>query len=183
MKKTKDFYRLTMTLMLLFLLGCIIGWVYEMLFYRIDTGSFIKRGQGFGPWLPIYGAGTMMIIPITSRLKGSKLAVFAVSASGAGVIEWIAGWILFRFANGLRLWNYNEEIWNWGNIGGFVCLRSVLIFGCLGLLINNIIVPLVINKTREMKKWTLTAMTLPLFTLFVLDFIYGYLIKPILKIM
>ena len=41
-------YRTMITIFLLVVLGAMIGWVYEMLFYRIDQGHFIRRGQG-GP--------------------------------------------------------------------------------------------------------------------------------------
>ena len=161
----------------------IMGWIYECAFYSLTEGEFIRRGFCLGPWIPIYGVGTALFLLVTGMKEITAFKAFVAGFLGSGILEFVTGWGLYHFADGLRLWDYNTEIWNWGNIGGFVCLRSVLIFGCLGLLVNNIIVPLVINKTREMKKWILTAMTLPLFTLFVLDFIYGYLIKPILKIM
>ena len=33
-------------LALLFAGGGIVGWIYEMLFYRINDGMFVQRGQG-----------------------------------------------------------------------------------------------------------------------------------------
>ena len=36
-------------LALLFAGGGIVGWIYEMLFYRINDGMFVQRGQGLGP--------------------------------------------------------------------------------------------------------------------------------------
>lgn len=182
-KDTKDYLRNAIVVMLLFLLGCIMGWIYEMLFYRIDTGAFIKRGQGFGPWLPIYGFGTLIIITATYRLKHDRLAVFAVSTMGAGLVELITGWALFHFGAGLRLWDYNKEIWNWGNIGGYICLRSVLVFGAAGMFLVYILVPFVSKKTSEIKTTTLAAVMLPLTVLFVLDFLYGYIIKPVMQIL
>jgi len=147
-----------------------------MLFYRIDKGCFIKRGQGFGPWLPIYGFGELMLLPVAMRLKNSKTAVFCTCAAGAGIFEYIVGWFLLHF-KGLRLWDYNIEILNWGNIGGFICLRSLLLFGLCGLFATYILFPYFFDRTSKMKTKTLAIQAIPLAVLFIPDFIYGYIIK------
>ena len=43
----------------------IFGYIYEILFYRIDLGYFTKRGKGFGPWLPLYAFGGLLITLFT----------------------------------------------------------------------------------------------------------------------
>ena len=115
-------------LALLFAGGGIVGWIYEMLFYRINDGMFVQRGQGLGPWLPIYGFGSVFICLLAVRFEKSKIAVFLVSALVSGVVEYLTGWVFYTFFDGLRLWDYNTEIWNWGNINGYICLRSILLF-------------------------------------------------------
>ena len=134
-KEITDQYRLIVTVILVFIIGCIAGWIYEMAFYRIDLGHFVKRGQGMGPWLPIYGVGALAITALFYERHTSPGIVFLGSTLTSGIIEFATGWGLFHFGNGLRLWDYNVEIWNWGNIGGYVCLRSVLLFGLCGLFI------------------------------------------------
>ena len=174
--------RKAITIFLLFFIACVIGWIYEMLFYRIDTGEFIKRGQGFGPWLPIYGFGALSIVALTSKKKFSITGIFLISAVGSAIIELIAGWALFTFGNGLRLWDYNTEIWNWGNIGGYVCIRSVLLFAIMGTLFYYLIIPKVTALTSKFKLSVLTAVTLPIAIIFFTDLIIGYLIKPFFAI-
>ena len=61
---------------LLFVGGGIAGWIYEMLFYRINDGMFVERGQGIGPWLPIYAFGSVFICLIAVHFQRSKAAVF-----------------------------------------------------------------------------------------------------------
>ena len=170
--------RKAITIFLLFFIACVIGWIYEMLFYRIDTGGFIKRGQGFGPWLPIYGFGALSIVALTSKKKFSITGIFLISAVGSAIIELVAGWALFTFGNGLRLWDYNTEIWNWGNIGGYVCIRSVLLFAIMGTLFYYLIIPKVTALASKFKLSVLTAVTLPIAIIFFTDLIIGYLIKP-----
>ena len=74
-------------LALLFAGGGIAGWIYEMLFYRINDGMFVHRGQGLGPWLPIYGFGSVFICIIAEYFRRSKVLVFLVSAAVSGVLE------------------------------------------------------------------------------------------------
>lgn len=117
-------------LCVVFAMGGIGGWIYEMFFYRLALGEFIKRGQGVGPWLPIYAFGAWLLLAATVRMR-KKWLVFLAGALILGAFECLSGFLLLRLG-GLRLWNYNEERWNFGNVGGFICLRSVLMFGVLG---------------------------------------------------
>ena len=43
----------------------IFGYIYEILFYRIDLGYFTKRGKGLAPWLPLYTMGRLLITLFT----------------------------------------------------------------------------------------------------------------------
>ena len=81
-----DFDRKTMALvlLLLFVVGAVSGWLYEMGFYRIDLGQFVKRGHGIGPWLPIYGFGSVLILLTTFRLRKHPLAVLCWNLAPAG---------------------------------------------------------------------------------------------------
>ena len=170
---------LILRLMLIFVLGGILGWVYEMLFYRIDLGHFTRRGHGFGPWLPIYGFGSLFILFFTRRLKRWPWAVFLMAGLVTGLLEYFTGWALYRFWGGLRLWDYNTEIWNWGNIQGFVCLRSVLVFALAALGLVYGIEPALVRLSGRVPKrlWTLVCV-LP-FCLFVLDILWGYVLHPL----
>ncbi|MBR5973697.1 MAG: putative ABC transporter permease [Clostridiales bacterium] len=167
------------TIFMLAVLGCMIGWVYEMLFYRIDMGHFIKRGQGYGPWLPIYGFGGLFLTLLTYKRKVHPLVVFFGTVIGAGIIEFTTGWFLYNFMDGLRLWDYNKEIWNWGNIGGYVCLRSVLIFGVLGVLFNLWAIPGFFKLSKEWGSKRILAVSIPTAILFFGDILLGYIIKPL----
>ena len=165
-------------LLLLFVVGAVSGWLYEMGFYRIDQGQFIKRGHGIGPWLPIYGFGSLFILVTTARLKKHPLAVFAVAGLVSGVLEFATGWALYHFWDGLRLWDYNTEIWNWGNIGGYVCIRSVLFFAFAGLLLVYGVFPLLCHLAEKLPKPAMIAVSVIPFGLFMADIITGYCLKP-----
>ena len=46
---------------LIMILSGFFGFIYEMLFYKIDLGYFVKRGSTFGPWIPIYAFGGLLL--------------------------------------------------------------------------------------------------------------------------
>ena len=158
-------WRTIFTIFLLVVLGAMIGWVYEMLFYRIDQGHFIRRGQG-GPWLPIYGFGALGLTLVTYKRKVNPWLVFIITVIGSFILEFGTGWVLYHCFGGLRLWDYNKEIWNWGNIGGYVCFRSVLIFGILGVLYTKWAVPGFFHMTEKMGRKKLLAIAIPIAVIF-----------------
>ncbi len=127
-------------LLLLFVFGGLFGFVYEEIFYRIDLGYFVKRGTTFGPWIPIYGFGTVFIAMATDRWKKNPAIIFILSAAISGLLEFITGYVV-NHTFGIRLWDYNTEIWNWCNISGYVCLRSVLFFAIYGVCLRYMIYP------------------------------------------
>ncbi len=128
-------------LFLIFTFGGIFGFIYEELFYLIDLGYLVKRGTTFGPWIPIYGFGAILIIITTNRIRRFPVAVFAVAAIVSGILEFVTGYVLLHI-QGVRLWDYNTEIWNWGNIGGYICARSVLFFGVSALFLQYAVYPM-----------------------------------------
>ena len=164
-------------LALLFAGGGIAGWIYEMLFYRINDGMFVHRGQGLGPWLPIYGFGSVFICIIAEYFRRSKVLVFLVSAAVSGILEFLTGWILFHLFDGLRLWDYNTEIWNWGNIGGYICLRSILLFAFAGVFLTFIALPVVQDMADRIPRRVFRIICLVPAALFIVDILGGYILR------
>ena len=137
-------------LCLLLVMGGVFGFIYETIFYRIDLGYFVKRGTTLGPWIPIYAYGAFFILLLAYRFRRYPLAVFLLGSLSSGALEYAVGWALWHFRQ-VRLWDYNTEIWNWGNIDGFICARSVLFFGVSGLLLVYVLVPIASHVAGKMK--------------------------------
>lgn len=163
MKKEK-----LLKIILLFIIGGIFGFIYETLFYRIDLGYFTKRGTTFGPWIPIYAYGALLINTLTKK-SNNNFKTFIISGISCGLLELFIGFITFKIFN-VRLWDYNIEILNFGNIGGFVCLRSVLFFGVSGIFLKEIINPLINNITNNINK-TKSIIIYSVGLIFILDVI------------
>lgn len=144
----------------------IFGFIYETIFYRIDLGYFIKRGTTFGPWIPIYAFGGLFILLFSYKYKDKPLLVFLINILVTGLLEYLTGYVLLKYFN-IRLWDYNNEILNYGNINGFICLRSVLFFGLSSLFLIYIIVPF-IEKIYNKK---IEVISIILLSIFMLDMI------------
>lgn len=164
-------------LALIFTVFGIVGWIYEMLFYRINDGMFVERGQGLGPWLPIYGFGAVFICLFAIRFRKSMPAVFLMSALVSGVVEYLTGWVLYTFFDGLRLWDYNTEIWNWGNINGYICLRSILLFAFAGVFLIFIAVPMIRQLSLLVPQKVFRGTSLALFTICMIYFLIKYVFR------
>ena len=174
MKRAITELRSELLLLMVFTTGGIFGFIYELLFYRIDLGHFVKRGITFGPWIPIYGFGAVLVVLTTSRMKASPLRVFTISALGCGGLELAAGFLL-KHLMGLRLGDYNVEIWNWGNIGGYICARSVLFFGASALLLQYVIYPFLERLSKRCSEKGLIIVAVVPGALFVLDILMSLL--------
>ena len=161
-------------LMFLCTCGGIFGFLYETLFYRIDLGYFVKRGTTLGPWIPIYAYGSFFILLFAYRFRRHPLAVFLLGTVSSGVLEYAVGWFLWTRLH-TRLWDYNTEIWNWGNINGYICARSVLFFGLSGLFLVYLLVPVATHLAGTMKKRTFALMSLIPAGLFILDIVYSFI--------
>lgn len=155
------------------------GWVYEFIFYFFDggTGEFYMQGGNLLPWINIYAIGAIFILLTTLKFKKYPWAVFLISAVVTGLLEFVAGWLIYTIGNGTRYWDYNTEILNFGNIGGFVCLRSVLFFGVSALFLVYMIVPFCIYLSQKMRKRAFLLLAILLFSFVMLDEVANLILK------
>ena len=49
-----------------------VGWLYEVMWFIIVKHKFVNRGVLFGPCLPIYGFGMIILILLLSKYKNKK---------------------------------------------------------------------------------------------------------------
>lgn len=164
-------------IMLLVVFAGFFGWVYEFIFYYFDggTGEFYMQGGNFLPWINIYAIGAVLIVWACWKIRKYPWAVFLLSMLVAGIVEFVGGWLVYTIGNGTRYWDYNTEILNFGNIGGFVCLRSVLVFGFSALFLIYIILPCVIWLAQKLSKKAFLTLAITLFAIVMLDEVYNLL--------
>lgn len=165
---------------ILIIFSGVFGWIYEFIWYFINSGfkTFYMRGGNYLPWINIYVYGSFLILFFTYKRRNKPLQVFLISILVTGILEYFSGLILYDVLGWTRCWSYNEEIWTWGNIGGFVCLRSVLFFGISGILLVYVIVPTAIKIVKKCNENILYIISIILCSIFILDEIYNLILYP-----
>lgn len=183
----KDYKFDTSTMLGIFCLIIVItgvcGWLYEVVFYFFNSGmtTIYWRGGNFLPWINIYAIGAIFVYLLTYKKRKNPLYVFLVSILATGILEYIGGWFM-EYILKVKCWDYNSEILSFGSINGYVCLRSVIVFGIFSLILIYVIVPLCFNIARKMKKKNFLILSYTLCAIFLFDEIYNLIFAKILSL-
>lgn len=113
------------------------GWLWEMFLHIIIDGRFINRGVLFGPWLPIYGCGSLLILLALKRWRDQPFSTLGLTILLCGCLEYFSGLFLETFFHA-RWWDYSDMLFN---IQGRVCLEGLVIFGLGGLFLIYLAAP------------------------------------------
>ena len=122
----------------LFFMLSIFGWLWEGFLYIIKDDVYVNRGFLTGPWLPIYGAGGIMLELLFHKWRDRPIMTFMSSMILCTVLEYFAGWYL-ELTWGVKWWDYSSMPLN---LHGRICLVSSLLFGLGGMLLVWVINPL-----------------------------------------
>lgn len=162
----------------------VFGFLYEFIFYYFNGGmkEFYWRGGNFLPWINIYSTGSLIIYFLTYKHRKNVYRVFFTSLVTTGILEYVSGQGMYIIGNGKRCWDYNKEILNFGNINGFICLRSVLFFGLSSILLMYVIVPFCFYLAKKMNKKLFLTISIGLCSIFLLDEFYNLLVARISKL-
>ena len=168
-------------MMLLVVFAGFFGWVYEFIFYYFDagTGEFYMQGGNFLPWINIYAIGAVLIVFSCWKLRRYPWVVFLLAMVVSGIVELVGGWLVYTIGNGTRYWDDNTEILNFGNIGGFVCLRSVLFFGVSALFLMYVVVPGFMWLSYRMSRRAFMILAISLFAVVMVDEVYNILASKV----
>ena len=177
-------YQIVGTIFLVVVLSGLFGWIYEFFFYFLnsDMTEFYWQGGNFLPWINIYATGSILIYLFCRKIKKNPYLVFFVSMIVTGILEYISGFLIFHLCDGRRLWDYNVEKWNFGNIDGFICLRSVLFFGISALILMYLMIPFCIYISKRLKKKTFMIISISLFSVVMFDELYNLVFARVLHL-
>ena len=157
-------------LILFFFTGSIIGWLWEVSLHLFNSGTFVNRGTMFGPWLPIYGWGCILIIILLKKFRDKPWLLFLLSFSICGIVEYSTAWYLETF-KGMKWWDYSGYFLN---LDGRICLEGLLVFGLGGCIFTYIIAPLLDDLFNKINQKVKIIIIVILILLFSLDSIYSY---------
>lgn len=158
------------SLIALFFIFSVIGWIWEVVLHIIADGEFVKRGVLQGPWLPIYGYGGILILTVLNKFREKPLLQFLTIIILCGTIEYFTSVYLETIYNGQRWWDYSGYFLN---LHGRICAEGLLAFGLGGIIIVYIGAPLLDNLIQKINRKKLIIVCCILLSLFTFDNIYS----------
>ena len=145
------------------------GWVWEVALYFFTEHAFINRGVYRGPYLPVYGAGGLLLYFLFRSRRRKPVGVFGLSALLCSALEYLTGFFLER-RWGIRWWDYSNHLFN---ISGRICLAGAMLFGAGGVMLICVYVPFYEKiYLRIPKRWRIRLCFL-LLAVFIADGCYS----------
>ena len=154
----------------LYYLTSLFGYIYELIITFTRTQKVFSHGFLNGPWLPIYGIGSLLIMCLYKYRK-NPMKIFLGSFVLSGILEYLSGFLLLKFFK-KRLWDYTGWFLN---IDGFICLASLLCFAFGGLLVIYVMYPIAKKIYEIINKKTLKIILSILTIIFLGDLIASLL--------
>lgn len=165
--------RLLQTLFLVFYVCSVVGWIYEEVFYYITENFIGDRGFLYGPWLPVYGCGAVLMLVLLKPFKRKPWLFFLLAMLVSGIVEYFTGWLMWEIWQ-KRWWDYTGLFLN---INGFVCFRSVLSFALGGLGLMYFVDPLIRRLDGSIgykKVWCLCG---AIASILLIDFVFSMIYR------
>jgi uncharacterized membrane protein len=167
-------------LVILFFAYAFLGWCIEVTLKYFQFHRFINRGFLTGPWLPIYGSGAALITVVIKGLAPLEFSVgttFAVSFLLCGFLEYMTSYVLEKRFHA-RWWDYSQKPMN---LHGRVWIGNLILFGLGGVVIVDLINPLLLRLSEHMSFPLREIMALFLSVVFVADYVMSHFVLKLVK--
>lgn len=159
-----------------FLLYAILGFFLETTLAFL-TKSHFSSGILYGPWTPVYGIGSILILLISRYLFMNlhmprwkeTIIVFFVITIVLTFIEWIGGIGIEKIFNQV-FWDYSKDP---TSIGHYISLKMSLIWGIGSIIFIYVIHPFLENYIHKIPMW----ITAPVFLCFIIDVVITIVMK------
>ena len=125
------------SLIIYFIVYAFIGYLCEVAYCSVSSRRFVNRGFLYGPWLPIYGFGGLIVVICLDPLASYPILVFVSAFFVTSLLEYFTSWLLEKLFS-VKLWDYSKAK---VNINGRVCLRNSFLFALLGIAAEYFIQP------------------------------------------
>jgi len=141
----------------LFIIGGLLGFVIETLWYFIKNGVWInKQGLIYSPIKPIYGFGLIVIVLFMHSFKDKKIWFkFLIGILIGSLFEYF-GSLFQEVVFGTSTWNYSTFNLN---IEGRIYLPYCLAWGILALIVVDYVYPFIKKVLNKIPKKFYIAFT------------------------
>lgn len=123
---------------LFFFLYCFLGWIWECLYVSVYERRWINRGFLYGPLIPIYGFGAIIVFLITLPVRDSIPMNFLAGMLCSTVLEYGTGVVMQKLFH-TRYWDYSRSRFN---LSGYICPLCSFGWGIFSVVQIKILHPL-----------------------------------------
>lgn len=148
-----------------FIVYSICGWIMESFFRSVYERKLINTGFLKGPFCPIYGIGSLIIIIFLKRFESNIILLFLMSFLVLSIWEYIVGIYLEKVFK-TKYWDYSDHK---VNIKGRVCLTNSLFWGFLGIVFIKFIHPFIEQNLILLNATALKISILIITVIFIID--------------
>ena len=157
--------------MAVFLAMSFVGWMWEVSLHLISDGVFVNRGALHGPWLPIYGTGSVLMLTVLYRLRKKPVVEFVSTVVMCGFLEYMTSYVMEIVNDGVKWWDYSGYFLN---LNGRICAEGLLVFGVGGLAIVYLVAPVIDEILSRLNEKKVAAVCAALMIAFTGDAVYSH---------
>ena len=169
---------------LYFMMYAIIGWIYEIfLEVVVYKWGFSNRGVLFGPWLPVYGFGSLIfLVLIYPLIKNKKYPqklyylpiIFLGCMLSATLLELITSYIC-EFFTGSWPWQTYADYKI--NFQARIALSPSIRFGLGGVIFLYLLQPLFETICKKLGSKKVKILSIVIIIILSIDCIYSFILK------
>lgn len=169
-----------------FLVYCVIGWIYEVMWEFAVGNGFVNRGFLYGPYLPIYGFGVLTLLLLLHKLLAKKIRIGKINITPVlvffailvivSVIEYFAS-VGMELLFHKRWWDYSYDKFN---LNGRISLRNSSLLAIGGWVLIYLVQPILDKLFGKVSKKAIKNSSILIISVVCVDFIVtmlGYIIK------
>ena len=166
----------------MYLINCffvysILGYLLEMIF-----GFFVsvhpESGVLYGPYTPIYGIASVLIIIISDKLFKKlhlnrfveTIIVFFIITIIITLLECFSGYVI-EIVFGFSFWDYSDFKFN---IGKYMCLEMALLWGILSIIFIYLVRPNLDKYIKKIPMWITILLGIIMLTDFIIRLIQEF---------
>ncbi len=144
------------------------GWIVEVLYRSWTQKRFVNAGFLYGPFVPLYGMGSIVVLGIGSLMQQCNPVIFIIAVGLVlTVLEYCIGYLSEKFL-GLKLWDYST---NRFNLHGRVCLSFSVAWAVLAYALAVLVHPKVSSAINSLERTFASQMAIAFLLYYSVDLI------------
>lgn len=158
-------------LVYLYLIGGLIGTIYEEIFYLITINKFVNSsGSVLLPFNMVYGLGIVLITFCFYQVS-NWLLIWLFSGVLCGIVEYISSFLSEKTMHFIS-WDYSDKIMN---LNGRTTIPLMVLWGLAGMVMIVLIVPFLLKLIHKIPDKVYNTLALIFLLMIIFDLVISFL--------